>query len=222
MPRLFVFDVDSTLLQVESLDLVIEAVLARDNGDGTRRRRLAEITDLGMAGEMDFRQSLEARLELAELKRFEVEAAAKEIVDQATPGIKPLLDKLRTRGHQVYAVSGGFVDLVEPALKSLDFALGEIRANRFTYDDDTVTGFDRNNPLSRSGGKGPVVSALKIQTGCQPAIMIGDGITDYEAFAEGGADAFIGFGGVRRREAVAEKAPVFADDVAALEAMLLG
>lgn len=222
MPRLIVFDVDSTLLRVESLDYAIECALADDDKDDARTRRLREITDKGMAGQMDFRQSLEARLELADLARPLVEAAAAEIRNEATPGMKPLLDRLRARGHAVYAVSGGFVDLVQPALVDLDFAPGEIRANRFVYDGDQVAGFDRNNPLSRSGGKGPVAASLKAQTGCELAIMVGDGITDYEAFASGGADAFIGFGGVRRREAVVDKAPAYADDVKTLEKMLLG
>lgn len=222
MTRLVVFDVDSTLLALESLDFAVELAL-KEAGDGDdRARELADITARGMAGELDFRRSLEARIALARLTRDQVNAASKALRGQATPGIEDLLEKLRARGRDVYAVSGGFSDLVEPALMDLGFSPGEIRANRFVYDDDVVTGFDTANPLSRNGGKAHVVSTLKTLTGREVAIMVGDGITDYEAFANGAADAFIGFGGVVARDAVRSRAPVFADTVTELARQLLG
>jgi phosphoserine phosphatase len=220
MPRLIVFDVDSTLLRVETLDFLIERALGQ--AEGGAADALHAITAQGMAGEMDFRKSLEARLSITALSEALIAEAAEAIAGEATPGIATVLNRLRAREHEVYAVSGGFMELIQPALEALGFAPGEIRANRFVVEDGQVAGFDRNNPLSRSGGKGPVVASLKAQTGCDLAIIVGDGITDYEAFAGGGADAFIGFGGVTRREAVAAKAPAYADDVKALEKLLLG
>jgi hypothetical protein len=52
--------------------------------------------------------------------------------------------------------------------------------------------------------------------------MVGDGMTDYEAFDKGAADSFIGFGGVTVREPVRAKAPAFAGSVAELQTLLLG
>lgn len=222
MSRLVVFDVDSTLLAVESLDFAVERALAGAPDGAERARRLSEITNRGMAGELDFRQSLEARLALARLERHQVEDAAKALKDMATPGMATLLEKLRKRGREVYAVSGGFGDLVTPALDALGFSNGEIRANRFVYEGDKVVDFDRHNPLSRNGGKAHVVAGLKTLTGAGVAVMVGDGITDYEAFAGGAADAFIGFGGVAHREAVAARAPAYARDMAELSRQLLG
>ena len=222
MSRLVVLDVDSTLLAVESLDFAVERAL-KDAGDGAERaRRLSQITDRGMAGELDFRQSLEKRLELARLTRGQVEDAAQALRGKATEGMAELVEKLRARGREVYAVSGGFLDLVGPALAELGFSHGEMRANRFVYEGERVAGFDRDNPLSRNGGKARVVAALKSLTGSDIAVMVGDGITDYEAFAGGAADAFIGFGGVVHRVAVAAKAPAYARDVKELERQLLG
>ncbi len=85
-----------------------------------------------------------------------------------------------------------------------------------------MTGCDRNNPLSRSGGKGQVVAALKALTGKPLAIMIGDGMTDYEAFASGAADSFIGFGAIASRAPVKAKAPAYAESVDDLRKLLLG
>lgn len=222
MSRLIVFDVDSTLLKVESLDFAVEHALSSAPDGAERTARLKALTDQGMAGQLDFRSSLEQRLAIAGLTRPAVEAARERLRTRLTEGMVELLNALRTRGNDVAAVSGGFVDLVEPALSDLGFANGEIRANRFVYEGDEVIGFDRQNPLSRSGGKAPVVASLKTLFGKPLAIMVGDGMTDYEAFDKGAADSFIGFGGVALRAPVRAKAPAYAESVAALHALLLG
>lgn len=222
MSRLIVFDVDSTLLAVESLDFTVERALASAPDGVERTSRLKAITDQGMAGTLDFRSSLEQRLAIAALDRATVEDAREALRVHATPGMAELIERLRHRGAEVAAVSGGFIDLVEPALRDIGLAPGEMRANRFVFDDDRVTGFDAANPLSRSGGKAGVVRALKTLTGSALAVMVGDGMTDYEAFADGAADSFIGFGAVTVREPVKAKAPAFAESVDALARMLLG
>lgn len=222
MSRLIVFDVDSTLLKVESLDFAVEQALSNAADGAERTAQLKALTDQGMAGQLDFRASLEQRLAIAGLTRPAVEDAREKLRACLTEGMTELLDALRKRGNDVAAVSGGFVDLVEPALSDLGFANGEIRANRFVFEGDAVTGFDRQNPLSRSGGKAPVVASLKTLFGRPLAIMVGDGMTDYEAFDKGAADSFIGFGGVAAREPVRAKAPVYADSVAELQTLLLG
>jgi phosphoserine phosphatase len=222
--RLIVFDVDSTLLAVESLDFAVARALSGAPDGAQRAARLSAITDQGMAGTLDFRASLEQRLAIAGLTRAAVEDAREALRHELAPGMAGLLTRLR-KDARVAAVSGGFADLIEPALADLGFAPGDIHANSFTYDgagpQAGVSGFDRDNPLSRSGGKAVMVRALKNQAGAAHAVMIGDGMTDYEAFAAGAADAFIGFGGVAERAPVREKAPAYARDVDAL-AHLLG
>lgn len=222
MSRLIIFDVDSTLLAVESLDFAVERALKAAPDGPERTGELKEITDRGMAGALDFRTSLEQRLAIASLSRAEVEDAREALRSHQTPGMADLIERLRQKNCDVAAVSGGFIDLVEPALKDMGLSPGEMRANRFTFEDDRVTGFDRANPLSRSGGKANVVKGLKTLTDRALAVMVGDGMTDYEAFEKGAADSFIGFGAVAERAPVRAKAPAYADSVDALARMLLG
>jgi len=221
MSRLIVFDVDSTLLSVESLDFAVARALKRVKDGPARAEQLSRITDAGMSGALDFRTSLERRLEIARLTQRQVDSAAGALRSRATPGMAALLDRLRAKGFPLAAVSGGFVELIGPALGELGFTPGDIRANRFIFEDGRASGFDRANPLSRSGGKALAITALKAQLGARSAVMIGDGMTDYEAFEAGAADAFIGFGGVMRRDAVARVAPAYADSVNALSALIL-
>lgn len=64
-----------------------------------------------------------------------------------------------------------------------------------------------------------VVADLKAQHGYETVVMIGDGATDMEARdVDGGADAFIGFGGVKVRSVVKQRACWF---VYSMEELLL-
>ena len=211
MTRLIAFDVDSTLLAVESLDFVIAQAAAR-RGEGDRlAAQIHDITTAGMEGRLDFTGSLQARLDLGRLTERDVELAAAALCEQSTPGMAPLLAALRENGDRLVAVSGGFAALITPALTGLGFDPNDIHANVLRWSGAAVTGFDAANPLSRNGGKAEIIHALK--TPPVPAIMVGDGMTDYEAYAAGAADHFIGFGGVVRREVVESKSEYYAASV---------
>ena len=216
MTRLICFDVDSTLLGVESLDFAIAM-----SGTSGAAQMVESITNAGMSGAMDLRTSLTARLDLAKFSRSDVARAAVALKDTPTPGMADLLNDLRKCGDQVVAVSGGFEELLRLVLRDLGFVPGAIRTNRFVWSGDEVAGFDTENPLSGNGGKALVLTQLRRITEASEVVMVGDGVTDVEAFEAGAAHRFIGFGGVVRRDAVAARAPEFADDVGELRAALL-
>jgi len=200
LDRLIAFDVDSTLLRVESLDTALEAALKTHPDGAEARRRLHEITNAGMTGRMALRDSLEARLKLAALDKPGVDVIAEQLRKRITPGMAPLLSRLRARGDRLHAVSGGFADLIEPVLGDLGFQRGDIHANRFVWQDDRVVGLDIDSPLSRNGGKAEVLE--RIAATSAETVVVGDGMTDFEAFESGAADRFIGFGLIARRDVV--------------------
>ncbi len=200
MTRLIAFDVDSTLLRVESLDTALEAALADRADRAAAKARLHEITKAGMSGSMALRDSLEARLQLAALDRDGVAAVAEHLRQRVTPGMTPLLARLREKGDTLHAISGGFADLLEPVLADLGFRQGDIHANRFVWEDDRVAGLDTDYPLSRNGGKAEILTSISGQA--DETIMVGDGMTDFEAYEAGAADRFIGFGLIAKREVV--------------------
>lgn len=216
MTRLVCFDVDSTLLEVESLDFALAERLGPE-----ARERLEAITNAGMGGTMSLRTSLAARLDLARLSRLDIARIAVALQRHLTPGMAELIADLKARGDAVAAVSGGFHDLLRLALRDLGFADLMCRTNRFTWDGKAVSGFDATNPLSDNGGKAVVLRELAAAAGAGKTVMVGDGITDLEAYEAGAAQRFIGFGGVVRRASVAERAPEFADTVADLRTALL-
>lgn len=216
MTRLVCFDVDSTLLKVESLDFALAEKLGPE-----ARERLEAITNAGMGGAMSLRASLAARLDLARLTRLDVARIAVALQRQQTPGMAALIAELKAGGDIVATVSGGFHDLLRLALRDLGFSDALCRTNRFTWDGEAVSGFDAANPLSDNGGKAVVLRELAKAAGADETVMVGDGITDLEAHEAGAAQRFIGFGGVVRRASVAERAPEFAGSTGELRAALL-
>jgi HAD superfamily phosphoserine phosphatase-like hydrolase len=215
--RLVCFDVDSTLLAVESLDFALNRKLGAGAGE-----KIEQLTSGGMNGTLSFRQSLIARLDLTTLKRSDVAAAALALRDHVTPGMPDLLAALRARGDRVCAISGGFGDLLRLVLRDLEFEAGDIFANTFLWENELVAGIDVSNPLSDNGGKPAILKQLRQQRDPAAIWMVGDGVTDLETLTSGAADHFIGFGAIARRDAVAERAPEFADTVEALRRALLG
>jgi phosphoserine phosphatase len=204
LKRLIAFDVDSTLIRVESLDFALEMALETHPDSTPSRARLHDITIAGMTGQMPMRQSLEARLELAELSRDLIRQAGLDLRQYITPKILDILDELRSAGNQIHAVSGGFFDLLEPVLTDLGFSPDHIHTNHFQYEGDCVSGIDSTNPLSHNGGKAKVLQSLAGPD--DHIIMIGDGMTDFEAYEQGIAHRFIGFGVIEKRDAVIAKA----------------
>ncbi len=219
--RLIIFDVDSTLLSVESLDFAVERALSSTPDGAERAKALSQITDQGMAGEIDFRTSLVRRIAIAGLTKATVSEASEALRAHLTPGMAELLSGLRAKGAFVRAVSGGFVDLIAPALGDLEFEPADLFANAFVYGaQGDVIDFDRDRPTSRSQGKAEAIHNLKSELEPVETIMVGDGMTDHEAYARGAADHFVGFGGVVSRPAVKAKAAAWAGSVEELDALL--
>jgi phosphoserine phosphatase len=197
------FDVDSTLIQDEAID-----ELANFCGKGDE---VQELTAQAMTGGMDFREALALRLDLIRPTQTQLRNFICTQKQRLTPYVKELIYELHKREKEVYLISGGFRSIIEPVAKSLDIPTANIYANRlkFFYDGG-YAGFDETMLTSRSGGKGAAVQDLIERHGYDTVVMIGDGITDWEASPP--ADLFIGFGGNAFRPEVKNLAKWFVTD----------
>ena len=204
------FDVDSTLCEDESID-----ELAAFLGKG---EAVAALTAAAMGGDTPFEVALEARLGLMQPSADDVARFLESHPPRLSPGIPELVKKLEARGTQVFLVSGGFRAIINPIAASLGIPLSHVYANTILFEPGTgeYAGFDREELTSRSGGKKKAVQAIRAAHGLDPVVAIGDGATDAEAVAPGGADIFIGYGGVVERASVAARADWFVKDVQTL------
>ncbi|WP_321533020.1 phosphoserine phosphatase SerB [uncultured Desulfuromonas sp.] len=127
--RLVVMDMDSTLIQVEVID-----ELARLAGVGDD---VARITEQAMNGELDFGQSLAARVALLKgLKEEALDEVYRSI--PFTPGARNLVHILKRLGFRTAVISGGFkffTDRLQQEL-GLDYAF----ANQLEIVNGEVTG----------------------------------------------------------------------------------
>jgi len=202
------FDVDSTVIKDEGID-----VLAAHNG---KLEAVREWTKRAMGGEIPFENALEARLQIIKPSEQNVSDVLAMHPLQLTDGFKEMLALVRSRGTEVYLVSGGFRQMINPIADLLNIPHDHVFANNLLFEaDGSFKGFDPSEPTSRKGGKAVVVQQLLDKHNYHPIIMVGDGATDMEARTH--ADAFIGFGGIAVREKVKNGADLFIRDWTELE-----
>lgn len=197
------FDVDSTVITEEGID-----VLATSLGVGDA---VSKLTASAMGGTTLFQNALKARLDLIKPSIENLENIQKEHPLQFTPRLEALIEILHKKGKNIYLVSGGFRQMINPIALQLGISISNIYANNlFFTEDGEYNGFDTNEPTSKDGGKAKVVQELIDKYDYKCVIMIGDGATDMQARPP--AKAFIGYGGIIEREKVKNGADWFIKD----------
>jgi D-3-phosphoglycerate dehydrogenase len=199
-PTTYVFDFDSTLVRIETLEALAEVALAGTPDAGTIRAEVATLTDAAMTGALPFGEALGRRLALLPLTRDHVAGLAGRILDEGTPSVRRNLRFFRENAGRIVILSGGFREIIAPLAAHLHIPPDRVLCNDLTYDAaGRVTGVDQTSPLSQADGKSVALQALGL-TG--PVVMIGDGWTDAEVRQSGAADRFYAFTEIVRRERV--------------------
>ena len=174
--KLVVMDVDSTLIQQE----VIELLGAKANkGD-----EISAITESAMRGELDFAQSLQARVALlAGMPESVLTEVQSEIT--LTPGARTLVRTLHKLGHHVALVSGGFEPVIAPLVAEL--GIEHMRANNLEIISGKLTG-KLMGPIIDRAGKAQALRefAAEHSIALEQTIAIGDGANDLDMIAIAG------------------------------------
>jgi phosphoserine phosphatase len=191
-----VLDCDSTLSAVEGIDELA----------GAHRAAIAGLTDAAMAGTLPLEEVYGRRLALIRPSRRRVEALGELYVERLVPDAREVVQALRGEGVQLRIMSGGLRTAVLAVARALGIPDADVFAVDVRFQDDgSYAGHDAASPLTRSGGKEPVMRALR--RGVRgPVIMVGDGITDLEA--RPAADLFVAYAGVVARAPVVAAADV--------------
>lgn len=123
------FDMDSTVIEQES---IVE--LARVSG---KAKEVEQVTELAMAGELDFDEALRARvLHLCGLPESVFETTLRSLTLQ--PGMEEFARRASQMNCRMYLISGGFEPLAKPIAERLGFAGSW--ANRLESKEGVLTG----------------------------------------------------------------------------------
>lgn len=207
----YVFDFDSTLVRIETLDALADLALTGAPDADAVRAEIQRLTDQAMAGEIAFGEALRLRLALLPLTRAHIDALAERILDEGAPSVRRNRQWFLDNADRVAVVSGGFREVIAPIAARLGVAADRVLCNDLRYDSEgRVVGVDDANPLSHAGGKAEVIRALNL---AGPVIMVGDGWTDAEVKQAGAADRFYAFTEIVRRPSVMAVADVVAASI---------
>jgi D-3-phosphoglycerate dehydrogenase len=199
-PITYVFDFDSTLVRIETLEVLADIALAGAPDAAAIRAEVGALTDQAMAGELPFGEALRRRLALLPVTRTHVAELAARILDEGTPSVRRNLRFFRENAGRIIILSGGFREIIAPLAAHLHVPAEQVLCNDLIYDaDDRVVGVDEANPLSQAGGKPTLIRSLNLPG---PVVMIGDGWTDAEVKLEGVAHRFHAFTEIVRRDRV--------------------
>ena len=174
--RLVQLDVDSTFIQQEAIELLAAKAGVLE--------QVATITASAMRGELDFEQSLRARVALLKgLPESVIGEVQKEI--SLTDGAQELVATLHDRGHSVSLVSGGFLDIIEPMIKTM--SIKYYKANKLEIVAGVLTG-GLIGPIIDRAAKGEALKefASASAVAMENTVAIGDGANDLDMMAAAG------------------------------------
>ncbi len=130
VPKLFVSDMDSTMIAAECIDELADYAGIKP--------QIAEITERAMRGELDFVSALRERVAL--LKGLPESAIARCLKERIAmmPGARVLVETLKAQGCRTVLVTGGFHQFADPVAQMLGFE--RVVANRLEIVDGRLTG----------------------------------------------------------------------------------
>ena len=176
MRRLFLFDVDSTLINEEVIDLIAAKAGVLE--------QVSQITTAAMSGNLDFSESLIKRVALLSgVSTTVLNEVQSEIT--LTNGAVDLIKTLLGKGDVVAVVSGGFTEVIAPLLTSLK--IRDFKANSLQIIDGRLTGKVRGPIIDRRAKAEFLREIAEIhQIPLAHTVAVGDGANDIDMIQNAG------------------------------------
>ena len=202
--RKYVFDFDSTLTRVEALDVLAEITLKDKSNKNEIISEIQKITNLGIDGDISFTESLERRIKLLNAHKDNLEPLVSELRQKISKSIESNKDFFQNYSEDIYVISCGFKEFIDPIVEEYDIPSSRVYANTFKFDaEGFIIGFDEANVLASHNGKIECLRSLKLEGEVQ---VIGDGYSDYVMREAGIADKFFAYTENVSREKATRKA----------------
>lgn len=168
VPRLFITDMDSTMIGQECID---------ELGDFAGiKHHIAAITERAMQGELDFESALRERVLL--LRDLSESAILECLNTRITPmpGAKVLVATLKAKGCRTVLVTGGFHQFADPVAEQLGF--DHVVGNRLEIANGALTGGLVGPITDSSVKKATLLAEMAGQAEGAVSLATGDGAND--------------------------------------------
>jgi phosphoserine phosphatase len=176
--KLFLADMDSTMIQQECIDELADYV--------GLKAHVAAITERAMRGDIAFEPALRERVALLEgLSVSVIEEVLRDRI-KLTPGARTLIATMRANGARTCMVSGGFTHFTGRIAAMIGF--DDNRANSLTVVDGRKLAGTVAEPIFGRDGKRSALIELRTELGLAKAdtMAIGDGANDLDMILEAG------------------------------------
>ncbi len=185
--RNIIFDCDSTLTTIEGLDEI-----ARRKG---MLEQVEVITQQGMDGEISYKISFQKRwLEIVRPTKEDLQWLGEFYIKNLTPGVAEVIARLKSEEINIFILSHVPELSIKILADYLDLPKENVFAVRIEFNQDSVMSVPEAFLEIIDNFKDRITREICTDG---PTVMVGDGMTDYEAGKY--ADLFIGFGGVAIR-----------------------
>jgi phosphoserine phosphatase len=192
--RLFLADMDSTMIEQECIDELADYV--------GLKAEVSQITERAMRGELPFEPALRERVAL--LRDLPLGVVDEIVARRITlmPGGRTLVATMRANGAYACLVSGGFTVFTGPVAAKIGF--DEHRSNRLAVAGETLAGRVEEPILGREAKRATLLE-LRERLGLSPqdTLAVGDGANDLAMLEAAGLGVAF-----RAKPAVAEAARV--------------
>lgn len=167
-PRLFVSDMDSTMIGQECIDELADFA--------GLKAQVATITERAMQGELDFEAALQERVRL--LAGLPTSAIAECLANRIEPmaGARTLVATLKARGCRTVLVTGGFHQFADPVAEMLGFDL--VVGNRLDVADDKLSGGLNGAIVNSAVKRATLLCEAEVLGEDVVTLAIGDGAND--------------------------------------------
>jgi len=130
VPKVFVSDMDSTMISAECIDELADFAGLKD--------QIADITERAMQGELDFAEALTGRVRLLGGLGEDAILQCLEQRIAPMPGARVLVETLKAQGCYTVLVTGGFHQFADPVAEQLGFQ--RVVANRLAVEHGKLSG----------------------------------------------------------------------------------
>ena len=200
----FIFDFDSTFIQVEALDVLCEIIYENNSNGQHVLSEIQRLTNLGMEGKLSLKESLTQRIELLQANRDHLGSVIEALRHKVSNSVIRNRSFFKQHADDIYIISNGFKEIIIPIVQEYGIKPEHVLANTFRFDHNgKIIGFDEKDELCENKGKVLKIKSLNLKG---EVIMIGDGYTDYETLQGGAATKFYAFTENVSRAVVVEKA----------------